>query len=194
MKFFPRWRVAGSLVFLALAIWGGVEISRKAKVSPEPVQPAEGRRTGPPKSPLAASIHEDKVGDSALAAGMSSAATEATLQNIETAESPAALAPYLSASDPAVRAATVDVMLRLGDSAAVPLLESAAHQLSAEDAAPLLEAARFLALPDATAFLGAKKPEMPAPKEMGGRKPRGMMGRKSTEQAAPAEDGSPPSR
>jgi len=74
------------------------------------------------------------------------------LEKIETAETPSALGPYLASSSPEVRAAAKDAMLRLGDSAASPMLEAAAVSLPPEEAVSFLEAARFLALPDATGF------------------------------------------
>lgn len=110
--------------------------------------------------------------------------------HIEAAESPAALVPYLTSSVPEVRAAAVDALIRLGDSAAVPLLETAAHQLPQEDAGPLLEAARFLALPDATGILSRKAGAPPLPKETGSGKRWGMLSRKPAEQVVPAEDDS----
>lgn len=123
----------------------------------------------------------------------SPASTAATLESIEAAESPAVLAPYLSSSVPEVREAAVDAMIRLGDSAAVPLLEATARSLSAEEAAPFLEAARFLALPDASDLIVGKD-AAPRPREVGGRKPMSMRIRKRQVPAAPNEDDQAPPR
>jgi len=193
MKFSPRWRIAGALSFLALAALAGLQIGRKAANPVSPVRSSEERRIEPakPDLPASTSFH----GDSRVAPvpTESPASTAAALEGIEAAESPAALAPYLSSGVPEVRAAAVDAMIRLGDSAAVPLLEGAARTLSTEEATPLLEAARFLALPDASGLIGGKD-AVPRPREVGGRKPMSMRIRKRDAQPPPptGDDQAPP--
>jgi len=58
--------------------------------------------------------------------------------------------------------------IEAAESPAVPLLESAADELPGTEAAPLLEAARFLRLPDAPGLLDGKA-AMPLPRESGDR-------------------------
>lgn len=74
------------------------------------------------------------------------------LEKIDRAETLSTLEPYLYSAVPEIRAAAVDAMVRRGESAAALLLSTAAEKLSPEEAAPLREAAHFLALPDATDF------------------------------------------
>jgi hypothetical protein len=193
MKFSLPWRVACVLTSLAVAVLAGFQFSREATTPPEPVQPSEERRIQPAESN--STVLTPLREDSRLAPPPveSPASAAATFESIEAAESPAVLAPYLSSRVPEVRAAAVDAMIRLGDSAAVPLLETAARNLPAEEAAPLLEAARFLALPDASGLM-TKKAAMPGPREVGGRKPLGMRDRKRAAQPATpnGDDQAPP--
>jgi hypothetical protein len=110
------------------------------------------------------------------------------LEKIEAADTLASLEPYLHSTVPEIRAAAVNAMIRIGDSAAVPLLEAAASGLPEKEAAPLLEAARFLELPDASEFF-SEKAAVPAPGEAGGRKLSGVGNRKrDATHAAPVKD------
>jgi hypothetical protein len=194
MRFSPPWRIiACALTSLSLAILAGLQINRKEKSSSEPVQSSEERRIEPAESnsTVSAPLRDDPSATPILTE--SPASTAATLESIEAAESPAALEPYLSSSVLEVRAAAVDAMIRLGDSSAVPMLEVAARTLPAEEAAPLLDAARFLALPDASDLI-AGKTAAPQPREMGGRKPLSMRNRKRDAQPVTpnGDDQSPP--
>jgi len=176
MKFSPPWRVACVLTSLVVAVLAVIEITQKA-APPTPIQRSEERRIEPANLDPAASAPLREEAPAAAILTESPAATAATSESIEAAESPAVLEPYLSSSVPEVRAAAVDAMIRLGDSTAVPLLEAAARTLPAEEAVPLLEAARFLALPDASGVVTGKA-ATPRPREMNGRKPLGMRDRK----------------
>jgi hypothetical protein len=194
MKFSPPWRIGCVLTSLTLAILAGFQVSRKAKSPPEPVQSSAERRIEPARPGLPASTPFREESGAARILAESPASTAAALEGIEAAESPAALEPYLSSSVPGVRAAAVDALIRLGDSAAVPLLEVAARTLPADEAAPLLEAARFLSLPDASGVI-AGKATTPQPREVGGRKPLSMRNRKRDAQpATPSGDDQAPPR
>lgn len=184
MKFSPRWRLACALTILTFAA---------CRKTTSPVQSPEAGQVEMAKSnpTISGSLREGAHAPSTPPE--SPVSTASALESIEAAESPAVLAPYLSSSVPEVRAAAVDAMIRLGDSSAAPLLEAAARTLSTEDAAPLLEAARFLALPDASGLI-AGKTAVPRPREVGGRKSPGMGSRKrDTQPAAPqGNDQAPP--
>jgi len=154
MKFSPAWRIACVLTVAILAAFAGLKLSRKSISSPRPVQSPALPSVEPavPALPVPAPLREDS--GKVPVPAEPDRSTEAALQAIEAAESPTVVEPYLSSSVPEVRSAAVDALIRIGDSAAVPSLEAAARDLSPEEAAPLLEAARFLALPDATGLNG----------------------------------------
>lgn len=64
--------------------------------------------------------------------------------------------PYLTHTDPEIRAGAVNAMIILGDAAASPMLREAAVQMtSSDDAKMMFEAADYLELPEAdiTKFL-----------------------------------------
>jgi hypothetical protein len=90
----------------------------------------------------------------ALAAGKSNSTHAAELARIEelattyAAEQVQPLARYLQHESPAVRAAAVDGLVRLGDSSAAPLLRAAAKQMDDPDeTVAMLNAAKYLELP-----------------------------------------------
>lgn len=169
MKFSPRWRFTFALASLTLAILAGLRIHQKAASPPSPVQHSEERRVETAGSDSVVSASSPEGSPAAPMSTESPASIASILERIEAAESPVVLAPYLSSGVPEVRVAAVDAMIRLGDSAAVPLLEAAARTFPAEEAIPLLEAARLLALPDASDLPSGKSQ---APHD--GRKPRTM--------------------
>jgi hypothetical protein len=142
-----------ALVLLAI----GVAVAAFSGRTPEEPSPAVEngrvpvaiRRVAvPPSSP---SAHEQDVSPKVSVVSPAES-LPVLLEKIEAAETPAVLDPYLSSGRPEVRVAAVDAMLRLGDSAAVPLLDAAARKLPPEDGAALSDAARFLELPDAVDF------------------------------------------
>jgi hypothetical protein len=145
------WRIACVLLFLALAVFVGMRLGRKDAPRSAETRTSEERQ-------VEASNVSPPFSEKRHPASMPIEAILQDLEQIEAAQSPVALAPYLRSRESEVRAAAVDALIRIGDSAAIPLLEAAAGALSEQEAAPLLEAARFLSLPDASSLPTGKAP------------------------------------
>ncbi|MEN3943000.1 HEAT repeat domain-containing protein [Prosthecobacter sp. SYSU 5D2] len=171
---FPPKLILPFLAATALVIIGGVYLAGGPDAGPAPAPektPASAAASSLPSGTVSASSASATAPSTTTAPGISGPLLEEKEQILEAIEDATVtydpqelpkIQPYLLHADPEVRQAALEGMVNMGDSAAAPLLRSAARlAVTPQETVALTEAADYLELPPASLIgIKTRRPEL----------------------------------